>query len=222
MNGNRSRMFLMLLFWALGGLAGCAQAPHQPAPTPTADLSDRLQSAAATQTRTMPTRTAVSATAAPTSTAAPTRAGVTSPATARPGSTVAAAPVLQLRVAVSSANVRRGPGIIYDAARILLENQTVTVVARTSSGFWFLVRLDDGTEGWLAASVTEPVTDAAALAAALTAVPLAATLPPTPTATPTATTTATHTPPPPPPPTPGAANTAVPTPLPSPTNNPYP
>jgi hypothetical protein len=93
-----------------------------------------------------------------------------------------AVPIAQaaiVRVIVSSANLRRGPGTVYPVAGAILADQEVTVLATNTDGSWYNVELADGSRAWLAASVTEPV-DAAALAS----VPVAATIPVAPTSTP--------------------------------------
>ena len=93
----------------------------------------------------------------------------------------------QLRVNVSSANVRNGPGTNYRPISTLLKDSVVTVIAKNQNGSWFLIEFSGGSRGWVADSVTDPVVDAD-----MVNVPVAATIPAPPTFTPTA--TATNTP----------------------------
>lgn len=66
----------------------------------------------------------------------------------------------QLRVNLSSVNVRSGPGTNYRAFSGLLLNSVVTVIAKNSNGSWFLIQLPNGELGWIADSVTDPVVPA--------------------------------------------------------------
>jgi hypothetical protein len=84
----------------------------------------------------------------------------------------------QARVMFASVNLRNGPGTGYFAFRFLFEDDLVTVVGTTEGLTWYNVSLDDGTLGWLAASVVELLDPAG-----LDNVPVAATIPPTPTPT---------------------------------------
>ena len=94
----------------------------------------------------------------------------------------------QLRVNVSSANVRSGPGTVYPPISVLLKDSVVPVVAKTGNGNWYIIRLPNGELGWIANSVTDPV-----VAADMAQVEVAATIPPAPTSTPTNTPTSTPT-----------------------------
>lgn len=103
----------------------------------------------------------------------------------------------QLRVNVSSANVRNGPGTNYRPISTLLRDSVVTVIAKNQNGSWFLIEFSGGSRGWIADSVTDPV-----VATDMVSVQVAVTIPAPPTFTPTAT----------------ATKTAVPTNTPTPTN----
>ncbi len=86
-----------------------------------------------------------------------------------------------------AANVRGGPGTVYPIIGGLRGGDPVNIIARNPAGDWFQIRLPNGNEGWVAASL---IANASA-----TGLPVAANIPPLPTPAPTAT--------PPPPPTPG-------------------
>ena len=94
----------------------------------------------------------------------------------------------QLRVTLSSVNVRTGPGTNYRPFSALLQNSVVTVLAKNQNGSWFLIQLPNGEAGWVADSVTDPV-----VPADMVKVQVAVTIPapPPPPAAATATSTAT-------------------------------
>ncbi|MFN2137978.1 MAG: protein kinase domain-containing protein [Candidatus Promineifilaceae bacterium] len=100
-----------------------------------------------------------------------------------------------VRVIVSSANLRSGPGTIYPTAGAIFNGEEATVLATNRDGTWYNVQLPNGSRAWIAASVTEPVN-----AVAVNSVAVAATIPAAPTLTPVPP-TATPLPTSPPPPT---------------------
>jgi hypothetical protein len=104
----------------------------------------------------------------------PTEEVLVETATAEPQAQPAA-----VRVIVSSANLRRGPGTIYPTAGAIFSGEEATVLATNQDRTWYNVELADGGRAWLAASVTEVVN-----AAAMNNVPVAATIPAAPTFTP--------------------------------------
>ena len=57
-------------------------------------------------------------------------------------------------VSVPRANLRERGDMNGKLIKVLPRNTRVTVLG--SANQWYLVRLDDGTEGWLAESVTAP------------------------------------------------------------------
>ena len=85
----------------------------------------------------------------------------------------------KVRVSVASANLRRGPGVVYRVLQPVFEDDTATMVAKNRDGSWFLVQLEDGTLGWLSAVVVDLVDGAGA-----DQVQVAATIPVAPTNTP--------------------------------------
>lgn len=77
------------------------------------------------------------------------------------------------------ANVRSGDGTEYPVIDALLENQSAEIIGISSAGSgWYLIRLEDGTEGWIAPSIVRQSGD-------LRGVPRVS--PPPPPATPTPT-----------------------------------
>ena len=131
----------------------------------------------------------LTATPNPTSTSSPTAAPPTAtPAPPTVTATPSATPLPAFEVAVSSANLRLGPGTIYEAIGFVLQGETVLVLARSAGSFiWYNVRTADGRTGWLAADV-----GSATGPDGLADIEVAATIPPAP--TPTATPTPTNTP----------------------------
>lgn len=98
----------------------------------------------------------------------------------------------------NSVNVRRGPDTLFEPpVDFLRRGDIVSVIAKNRDGSWFLIEIPGGSRGWVAESVTEPVSEEA-----MSKVEVAATIPPiptltsTPTPTPTSTPTLTATPPP--------------------------
>ena len=120
--------------------------------------------------------------ATPTFTPSPT-------ATATPTSTNSPTPIPQIEIVLSSGSLRQGPGTIYPILRFLFQGDVVAVLAKDSlEGEWYNVILDDGTRGWIAASVSRLLDENS-----INNIPIAATIPPRPTNTPTSTPTNTPT-----------------------------
>jgi uncharacterized protein YraI len=93
---------------------------------------------------------------------------------------------VSVKDAFSSVSVRSGPDAnIYPSVGFLYAGDAVPIIARTARGNWYLIQTEEGSKGWIAASVvdTEEISN-------LEAIPTAVTIPPTPqirTATPTPT-----------------------------------
>ena len=162
-------------------------------PTPSASAID-APGVVALATRT-PTRTG---TPTPTSTVTTTKAPPLA-AGAQPLSAAASpTPRPRVQAVVPSAAVRRGPGPNYPAFAYLVQNEVADVLSRTAGIIWFLVRLADGSEGWVHTGgvilLDNWSVGAVATAATTPTPPLPPTpspLPPTPTFTPPPTFTVT-------------------------------
>ncbi len=115
--------------------ARLAQAPAPPPPSPGPARSAPQPSPAPTVTP-----------AAPTPPSAPSRQ--------EPAPPQKDAPVITLVISVPRANLRAGGGLKAKVIRLLTKNTRLTVLGKANQ--WYLVRLDDGTEGWVAESVTSP------------------------------------------------------------------
>ncbi len=96
----------------------------------------------------------------------------------------------QLRVTLSSVNVRSGPGINYPPITTLRQDAVVVAAAKNQTGTWFLIDLPGGAKGWVSNTVTTPVVEAD-----MVKVAIAATIPSPPVAAVPAATTAAAAPP---------------------------
>lgn len=83
--------------------------------------------------------------------------------------TATATPPLRgiIRADAGIANMRTGPGTNYKVSGNLRGGSTVTVFATSDDSKWMLIRLEDGSEGWLSASLIT-LNDASATVPALT------------------------------------------------------
>jgi serine/threonine protein kinase len=138
----------------------------------------------------------ISPTVEPSATPEPSAAA---PATSSPNDTPAPTPEPEaaFRVAASSANLRLGPGTLFDPVGFVYRGEDLAVLGRNDGDYiWLNVQTADGRRGWVAADVGELVWPVD-----LAEVELAATLPPAPTATFTSLPTASPIPPTPLPPT---------------------
>lgn len=147
--------------------ADVASAPTQSAiNTPSATASPTFKPTATSTVAPVLTET-------PTSTATSTETPTDTPA---PTASPTTPPLLEVQIASSSANVRNGPGINYESITTLQENDIVLVLATNNDGSWYNVALEDSSTGWLAVSVSTPLSESS-----LALVPVAATIPAPPT-----------------------------------------
>ncbi len=140
----------------------------QLAPATDQATSSPIPSETATETATVTPTTTHTVTIPPSATPAPT-------ATPRPA----------FRVLASSANLRLGPGTVYERSGFVYAGEDLEIVGRSGGNYsWLNVRTDSGVIGWVAYDVGELV-----WTEELSDIELAATIPPAPTftATPTAT-----------------------------------
>ncbi len=90
-------------------------------------------------------------------------------------------PGIRAQPLIEAINIRRGPGTSFEVTGILRQSETVPVLARNGAGDWYLIQMDNGLAGWVAANVV------AIEGGSLGAISIAATIPAPPTATATAT-----------------------------------
>ncbi|MCP4421531.1 MAG: SH3 domain-containing protein [Chloroflexi bacterium] len=81
-----------------------------------------------------------------TATATPTATPTSTP-TPTPATTATAL------VATGALNVRSGPGVTYSVLTVATQGQTVTLLGRNANSSWAKIRLSNGTEGWVNASL---------------------------------------------------------------------
>lgn len=185
---------IVIVFLIAATLLGCSPSEERQASGSTpvsANLSDTetaaapiLENTATTVPTSAPTHTP-SPSPAPTETPIPTETATNKPSpTITPTDTPTATPTPpsqpELQITSSSANVRNGPGTDFETLATLAEGETVAVLATNNDGSWYNVLLEDGSTGWLAASVASPLSEEA-----LALVPVAATIPAPPPASPT-------------------------------------
>lgn len=80
---------------------------------------------------------------------------------AKDGDIVEIASDQPIRITVASANLRSGPGLAYETIGVVLFDDAFRALAQDELGLWYKVQLADGTQGWVAASVTEEISEEA-------------------------------------------------------------
>jgi serine/threonine-protein kinase len=158
--------------------ASATFAPPTAAPTEPAPAAGQLPEPTAGAPMAAEATAAEALPVAPTATAPPTPT-----ATIEPSPTAAPTRVPVVRITLNQVNLRRGPGVVFNAVGSLRSGDTLQVLAWNDDrqNPWYLVLTADQRLGWVSAEVVE-ADDANALAA----VPVAATLPATPFPTSTA------------------------------------
>jgi len=59
-------------------------------------------------------------------------------------------------VATGALNVRSGPGVTYSVVTVASQGQTVQMLGRNANSSWVKIRLSNGSEGWVNASLLTP------------------------------------------------------------------
>ena len=136
--------FAILLGLAL--LSGCNSDATESAP-PTLTLAPIVSHTPRFTATPIPTRTPL-----PTATLTPSETTIppTPSDTPTPSSTPA---ILGSVNSLQSINVREGPGVNYSAIRALPPAARVEILGRNTDGLWLNIRMDDGSEGWVAADL---------------------------------------------------------------------
>lgn len=172
---------LALAVWGVAGLAGDGNDGGGETAVPTFALIE-VEVATPTTENTPVIAALPSATSNPSPTSPPPNMPTDTAvaATATPEPTATCVPP-RVRVSLSSANVRHGPGLAYEVVGVVYQNDSLTIIAQTSAGSWYNVEFGDQT-GWISAIVVELVT-----VTGCDVIPVAATIPvpPSPTFTPT-------------------------------------
>lgn len=144
----RQRRMLTLLSASLCAavLSGCGQGTEV-AQLPTATLAPLVSLTPRYTATPIPSRTPL-----PTLTLTPSTTPTSAPPTLTftPTSTP---PILGSIASLSDVNLREGPGVTFPALDALRPGTGLEIVATDVSGAWYNVRLDDGQEGWLSATL---------------------------------------------------------------------
>jgi hypothetical protein len=144
------------------------ETPLEPSPTieggaaaeATTEITPTEEEAEATPTRepAQPTNTVPpTATSTPTPTATASRTPTNTPTTTlTPSATATFEPALEVRGVIDSdqaVNVREGPGRTFAPISSLTPGTIVQIIGRNGDGEWLQIRLEDGREGWVSASL---------------------------------------------------------------------
>jgi hypothetical protein len=62
-------------------------------------------------------------------------------------------PITGIVASLETVNVREGPGVTFDAIQALVPGTGVEVLGQNDDGRWLNVKLDDGQEGWISATL---------------------------------------------------------------------
>ena len=139
------RKFILLL---IGLLAACTgNTAEQLAAPPTATLAPIVSMTPRFTATPVPTRTAL-----PTFTYTPSESPVPPTPSDTPTPTEIP-PILGIIASVNRVNVREGPGVSFSAIDALIPGTSIEVLVQDTEGAWFNIQMEDGSEGWIAASL---------------------------------------------------------------------
>lgn len=142
---NSSRRGLLMIGVAALLLSGCNfGAPPGPAATATLSSDDVLRTAEAMAEATRQASSPTPTTQAATATATEIPITATPSATATPSSAIV--------VAEYNANVRSGPGEVFEVVDFLLQGQQASAQGRfqtEDTGVWYFINREEGLPGWI-------------------------------------------------------------------------
>ena len=141
----RSRLLTIVLCAA--GLAACQPAADEAAQLPTATLAPIVSLTPRFTATPIPSRTPL-----PTDTPTPTPV-TPSPTPSDTPTPSATPPITGIVASLQTVNVREGPGVNFRAIKALVPGTGVQVLGQNDDGRWLNVRMEDGTEGWMSASL---------------------------------------------------------------------
>lgn len=139
------RMLAVVLAAAPLIAAGCT--PDSGSVPPTATLAPIVSLTPRSTATPNPTRTPL-----PSATFTPSITPTEAPPTLTPSPTQTP-PVLGSVSSLNDVNMREGPGVTFPSISALRPGTGFTVVATDTGGGWFNVRLEDGVEGWISATL---------------------------------------------------------------------
>ncbi|RMF80242.1 MAG: hypothetical protein D6737_08640 [Chloroflexi bacterium] len=143
----QSTRFGILLILSLFVLAACNTSGDEVASAPTATLAPIVSLTPRATSTPVPTRTPL-----PTFTPTPSDTPIPLTPTNTPLPT-ATPPIIGIINSLQTVNIRSGPGISFRAIEALPPGTGVEVLGQDPNGNWFNIRMEDGDEGWVAASL---------------------------------------------------------------------
>lgn len=142
------KLITRFAFAALFVLAACAgESSQQQALIPTNTLAPIVSMTPRFTATPIPTRTPL-----PTFTLTPSNTPVTPTPSDTPTPT-ATPPITGIVASLDTVNVREGPGVAFRAITFLTPGTGVQVLSQNEDGKWYNIRMEDGREGWIAASL---------------------------------------------------------------------
>ncbi len=138
-----------LFFVGLLFLAACTGGPdaNQQAAVPTSTLAPIVSMTPRFTATPVPSRTPL-----PTFTLTPSDTPITPTPSDTPTPT-ATPPITGIVASLQTVNVREGPGVNYSAIQALVPGTGVEILGQNEDGRWLNIRLDDGKQGWISASL---------------------------------------------------------------------
>lgn len=143
---KKSIRFLIVPLFALAACTGTGGESQQ-ALIPTDTLAPIVSMTPRFTATPIPTRTPL-----PTFTYTPSNTPITPTPSDTPTPT-STPPVTGIIASLQSVNVREGPGVAFDAIEALTPGTGVQVLGQNEDGKWLNIRMENGREGWIAASL---------------------------------------------------------------------
>lgn len=137
---------VLVLVLLVAAVAGCSTDTTAEAP-PTLTLAPNVSRTPRFTATPIPTRTAL-----PTTTLTPSETSIP-PTPSNSPTPSATPPILGSVVSLQSINVREGPGVNFASLVALRPATRVEILGRNGDGTWLNIRMEDGTEGWVAAEL---------------------------------------------------------------------
>ncbi len=142
------KLITRFAFAALFALAACTgDGSQEQALIPTNTLAPIVSMTPRFTATPIPTRTPL-----PTFTLTPSNTPITPTPSDTPTPT-ATPPITGIVASLDTVNVREGPGVAFSAITFLTPGTGVEVLNQNEDGKWLNIRMEDGREGWIAASL---------------------------------------------------------------------
>ncbi len=141
------RFRLLTILVCMAVMAACQPGGDEAAQIPTATLAPIVSLTPRFTATPIPSRTPL-----PTDTPTPTPVTPT-PTPSDTPTPSATPPITGIVASLQTVNVREGPGVNFRAIKALVPGTGVQVLGQNDDGRWLNVRMEDGTEGWMSASL---------------------------------------------------------------------